>query len=121
MPYGFGRQLPSISPSLNDLILPPNPINILATMAVANLTEDGHDQSYSPQSTELSEPSPISTPPMNLSTIEGWETLHTTTDANTFYFDDEIRRIFFLPSSPSRQPPPRKLKRKMNLRLSFPK
>ena len=38
MPYGFGRQLPSISPSLNDLILPPNPFNILATMVVANPT-----------------------------------------------------------------------------------
>ena len=29
---GFGRQLPIIPPSLNDLNLPPNPFNILATM-----------------------------------------------------------------------------------------
>ena len=34
MPYEFGRQLPIIPPNLNDLNLPPNPINILATMAL---------------------------------------------------------------------------------------
>ena len=38
IPYGFGRQLPIIPPSLNDLNLPPNPFNILATMAVAHQT-----------------------------------------------------------------------------------
>ena len=43
MPYGFGQQLSIIPPSLNDLNLPPNPFNILATMAVVNPTEDGHD------------------------------------------------------------------------------
>ena len=93
-PYGFGRQLPIISPNLNDLNLPPNPFNILATRAVVNLAEDGYDENYSPQSPESSEPSPISTPAMNISTIDGWETPHTTTDANTFYSDDEPRRIF---------------------------
>ena len=74
MPYGFGRQLPIIPPSLNDLNLPPNPFNVLTTMAVVNLTEEGHDENYSPQSPEPSEPSPISTPPMNVSTFDGWET-----------------------------------------------
>ena len=49
LPYGFGRQLPIIPPSLNDLTLPdlnlpPNPFNILATMAVINHTEDGYDE-----------------------------------------------------------------------------
>ena len=34
MPYGFGRQLPIVPPNLNDLNLPPNPFNILNTMAV---------------------------------------------------------------------------------------
>ena len=43
MPYEFGRQLPIIPPSLNDLNLPPNPFNILATMDVANHTEDGNN------------------------------------------------------------------------------
>ena len=62
MPYGFGRQLPIVPPSLNDLNLPPNPFGILATMAVVN---QKHDINYSPQSPEASEPSPISTPPMN--------------------------------------------------------
>ena len=39
MPYGFGRQLPIVPLSLNDLNLPPNPFNILATMAVVNHRE----------------------------------------------------------------------------------
>ena len=49
MPYGFGRQLPIVPPSLNDLNLLPNPFNILATMAVVNQTEDGNEDNYSPQ------------------------------------------------------------------------
>ena len=47
-PYGFGRQLPIVPPSLNDLNLPPNPFNILATMVVVNHTEDGNNDEYSP-------------------------------------------------------------------------
>ena len=60
MPYGFGRQFPIVPLSLNDLNLPPNPLNILATIAIANNTEDAND--YSPESREPSEPSPISKP-----------------------------------------------------------
>ena len=86
MPYGFGRQLPIIPPSLNDLNLPPNPFNILATMAVVN---QEHDNKYSPQSPEPSEPPPISAPPMNVSTFDSWETSHKTMDDNTFYSSDE--------------------------------
>ena len=89
IPYGFGRLLLTIPPSLNDLNLPHNPCNILAT----NPSAENHEEYYSPQSPEPSEPLPISQPPMNLSTIEGWETPHTTTDDNTFYSDDESRRI----------------------------
>ena len=48
MSYGFGRQLPVIPPSLNDLNLPPTPFTILATMAVVNPTEDGYDETNSP-------------------------------------------------------------------------
>ena len=55
MPNGFG-QLPIIPPSLNDLNLPPNPFNFLATMVVAKPTAEGHDENYSPQSPEPSEP-----------------------------------------------------------------
>ena len=69
MPYGFGNQQPIVPPSLNDLNLPPNPFNVLATMAVIRV-----DDEYSPQSPEPTIPSPISTPPMNVSTIEGWGT-----------------------------------------------
>ena len=72
MPYSFGRQLPIIPPSLNDLNLPPNPFNILATMAIANNT--GEDDNYSPHSPEPSEPSSISTPPMNVSAFNSFET-----------------------------------------------
>ena len=78
IPYGFGSQHPIVPPSLNDLNLPPNPFNVLAMMAVIRA-----DEAYSPQSPELSIPSPISAPPMNVSTIEGWDTTHTTTDDST--------------------------------------
>ena len=70
-----------IPPSLNDFNLPPNLFNILATMAVVN---QEHDNNYRPQSPEPSEPSPVTTPPMNVSTFDRWETSHTTTDDNTF-------------------------------------
>ena len=120
MAYGFGLQLPIVPPSLNDLNLPPNPFTILATMALVNYTEVANDDNYSPQSPESSELSPISTPPMNVSTFDSWETSQTTTD-NTFYSDDEPRRIHFLQSAPTPPPPPRKLKRKLSLGMSFPK
>ena len=42
MPYNFGRQLPIVPPSLNDLNLPPNPFNFLATMAIANNTQEAN-------------------------------------------------------------------------------
>ena len=96
MPYGFGRQLPIVQPpSLNDLNLLPNPFNILATMAVVNHTQDGNNDNYSSQSPEPSKPSPISTPQMNFSTFDSWDTSHTTTAEKLFYSDDEHRRIYF--------------------------
>ena len=93
MPYGFGRQLPIVPPSLNDLNLPPNLFNILNTMAVVTQTHDDND-GYSPQSPEPSDLSPISTPPMNVGTFNSWELPHTTTDDNTFYSSDEPRRVY---------------------------
>ena len=92
-PYGFGAQKPIVPSSLNDLNLPPNPINTLAAMTVVQQYPTQHDDNYRPQSPEPSEPSPISTPLMNLSTIDGWETPHTTTDDNTFFSEDEPRRV----------------------------
>ena len=89
IPYGFGNQHPIVPPSLNDRNLPPNPFNVLSTMAGIPL-----DEEYSPQSTEPSGPSPISTPQMNLRTIEGWETPHATTDENTIHSKDESRRVY---------------------------
>ena len=140
MPYGFGRQLPIVSPSLKDLNLPPNPININNTMAVKTQTQDNNEQN-SPELPEASLPSPISTPPMNVSAYNSWETPHTTTDDNTFYSEDEPRRVYWtsplgetfesedeprtiyvLSPSPSLQPsPPRRQKRKLSLAMSFPK
>ena len=134
IPCGFGSQQPIVPPRLNDLNLPPNPLNVLATMAVVRV-EDAH----SPHSPELSIPSPVSTPPMNVSTIEGWDTTHTTIDDATFYTDDEPRRVYWdissrytfdsneprkvsAASSPSSNPPPpRRQKRKLNIGMSFPK
>ena len=66
IPHGFGSQHPIVPPSLNDLNLLPNPFNVLATMAVVRA-----DKAYSPQSPEPSIPSPITTPPMSVSTVEG--------------------------------------------------
>ena len=103
-PYAFGAQHPIVPPSLNDFNLPPNPFNVLATMAV-----NQQDQEDSPQSREPSDPSPISTPPMNLSTIESWETPHTTTDDNTFYSSEsEPTRVYWdfhlTPMNPDESP-----------------
>ena len=122
MPYGFGRQLPIVPPSLTDLNLPPNPFNILGTMAIANNTESANDNNYNPESPEPSEPSPISTPSMNVSAFSSQGTSYTTTDDDTFHSSDEPRRIYFLPPSPSPPPsPPQKLKRRLSLGMSFPK
>ena len=93
MPYCFGRQFPIVLTSLNDLNLPPNLFNILATMAIATNTGDANDDKYSPQSPEPSEPYPKSTPPMNVSAFNSWETSYTTTDNDTFYSSDEPRPI----------------------------
>ena len=97
---GVGWQPPIIPPRMNDPNLLPNSFKILATMAAAHPTAERQDANYSPQSPELTEPPPISTPTMNLSTIEGWETAQTTTDDNTFYSDDGPRRLYLLLSSP---------------------
>ena len=121
MPWGFGQQFPIIPVSLNHLNLLPNPFHILATMVVVNPAEDGFDENYSPQSSESSEPSPILTPRLNISTIGGCETPHTTTDDNTLYSDDEPRTIYFLPSIPYPPPPHRMPKRKYSLGMPFPK
>ena len=140
MPNGFGRQLPVLPPpSLNDLNLPPNPFNILAAMAVVHQTQNTHDDNYSPQSPEPSEVSSISTPSMNVSAFNGWETSYTSTDNNTFYTSDEPRRVYWnlssdddlgssVPRNPSvasspctTPPPPRAQKRKLSLGMSFPK
>ena len=133
IPYGFGNQQPIVPPSLNDLYLPPNPFNVMATMAGIQ----GND-AFSPQSPEPSIPSPISTPPMNVSTIEGWDTTHTTTDNDTFYTDEEPRRVYWVVSSSdtfdfneprnvsvssspsSTPPPPPRQKRRLSMGMTFP-
>ena len=120
MPYSFGQQFPIVPPSLNDLNLPPNPFNILATMAIVNNTQEANGNIYSPESPDPSVPSSISTPPMNISAFNSRETSHTTTDDDTFHSGDEPRRIYFLTPSPSPPPsPPRRQKRKLSLGMSF--
>ena len=95
VPYGFGRQLPIIPPSFNEMNLPPIRFNILATVAVVNPTGNGPDENHSHQSPESSDPSPVSTTPMNVSKTNSWETPHTTTADKTFYSEDEPRRVFW--------------------------
>ena len=92
-PYGFEAQQRIVPLSLNNLKTPPNPFNMLATIALVQANPTQHGDIYSPQSPKSSEPSPISTPPMNLSTIDGWETPHTTTDDNTSNLEDELTRV----------------------------
>ena len=135
LPYAFRAQYPIVPPSLNDLNLPANPFNILTSMAVVQ-----QDQQDSPLSPEPSDPSPISTPPMNISTISGLETPHTTTDENTFHSSDndprrvywdaslnetfesgEPRRVYPIPSPQSTPPPPPRRKRRLSMGMSFPK
>ena len=134
-PYAFGAKHPIVPPRLNDLNLPPNPFNVLATMTVIQ-----QDQEQSPQSPEPSDLSPISTPPMNVSTIDDGDTTHTTTDDNTFYSSDndprrvywdlsadetfesnEPRRVYPAGSPPSTPPPPPRRKRRLSIGMSFPK
>ena len=86
--YGFGNKHTIVPSSLNDFNLPPYPSNIMTTMAVIQ-----PDEEYSPQSPEPLYPSPIFTPPMNLSTNEGWETPHTSTDNATILSEVEPRRV----------------------------
>ena len=118
MPNGFGQQLPIIPPSLNDMSLSPNPFNTLATKALVNPTEDRHDEKYSPKSPELSEPSLITTPQMNPSTIEGWETPLMMTDDKIFYSNDELRRICLNHQAlPHRATP--KAEKNLSLGMSF--
>ena len=57
IPYCFGWQLTIVPPSLNDLNLPPNPFNILATKGIANNNAGTNDDHYSLQSPEPSAPS----------------------------------------------------------------
>ena len=131
-PCGLCNQHPIVPRGLNDLNLPPIPFNVLATMA-----EIQQDEEYSPQSLEPSDPSPISTPTINLSTIEGWETPHTTTDDNTLCFENEPRRVYWhtssietfdsneprqvsFNSSPSSTPPPPPRQKKLSMGMYFP-
>ena len=132
VPYAFGNQQAIVPPSLNDLKLPHNPFNVLATMAVIR-----PDETNSPPLPELSISSPISTPPMNLGTIEGWQKTHKTTDDNTFHSEDEPKRVYwsgspsetfdtieprhvsFASSPSSTTPPPRRQKKKLSIGMSF--
>ena len=97
------------------------------------------NEECSPHSPEKSQPSPISTPLIRLSTIEGWETPHKTTDEKTFYSECEPRRVYWHTSSnntvgsneprqisftsnpSSTPPPPRPQKRTLSLGMSFTK
>ena len=48
-PYAFGTQHQIVPPRLNQLNLPPNPFNVLATMAVTQQHQEDSPQSHRPQ------------------------------------------------------------------------
>ena len=132
-PYEFGAQQPTVPPSLND------PLNKLATMAAVPANPTQRHDNFGPESPKPWKPSPISTPLLNLSSVEGWKTAHTTTDDNTFCSEDEPRRVrrksalhgtshsegqprrIYLLTSLYAPSSPRKRKRKLEMGLSFPK
>ena len=136
-PYGFGAQQPIVPPSLNDLNLQTNPFNTSPTEAVVQGNQTQHDDIYSPQPPQPSEPSPISTPAMNLSRTDGRETPHTAVVDNTFYSEDGLKRVHWNPNwtklfirkaeltriylllSPSPPLPPRKKRRRLEMEMSF--
>ena len=85
-PDAFGTQHPIVPPSLNDLILPPNPFNVLATMTVIQ-----QDQEDSPDHrSRLIRPQ--SRPPHE---FKHYRRVGETTDDNTFYLsENEPRRVY---------------------------
>ena len=87
IPYGFGNQHAIVPLSPNDLNLPHNPFNVLATMAVIRAQ---------PPITGAVYPDSNFDAPMNVSTNEGCETTHTTRDDATFYTDDESRPVVWI-------------------------
>ena len=131
--YGFGHQQPIVPPSLKDLNLPPNPFNVLPTMAVILV----HDE-YSPQSPE---PTILFQSQRLRGTsvlLKGGTQRINTTDNDTFNTDDEPRRVYWdisssdtfdfneprnvsVASSPSSTPPsPSRQKRRLSMGMSFP-
>ena len=124
MPYRFGRKLPIIPPSLNDLNLPPDPFNILATMAVADLIAERYDERFSPQTTgAVGTVTGIDAPD---EPQHNWGMGETTYDNGWSY----IWYILLWWWSPEKlyptfqsfpTPSPWKLKRELSLGMSFPK
>ena len=121
-PYGLGRQLPIVPPSLNDPKLTPKPFNVLATMAVVNHTEDSNDNNYTSKSPEPSEPSPILTPFNefkhfrqlgDVSLDDRWQQVLFQWRAQENVFSST--KSFITPSAP------RKMKRRLEMGMSFPK
>ena len=92
--------------SFNDLNLPPNPFNILATMVVVPPKVPQYNEWVGPQSPVPSELSSISTPSMTYSTVGKRER---SSDAGTSHSNDEPRRILLL-SGRFPPPPPGKQK-----------
>ena len=116
--YGYGRQDPPVPPSLIDLNLLPNAINITATKAAVQPIALHCKQRNSPQSPVPSKLSSISTPPMMM--MSAVEPCDTSSDEGTFYSEVEPRS-FILLSSPCPPQPARKQKRKLSIGLFFAK
>ena len=115
IPYGYGRQHHIIPPSLNNSNLPRNPFNVLATMVIVQPATSQYDERDSPLSLVPSELSSISTPPMKLKTVKGWDTC---SYVGTFSVDDP-RRNYSVSSPFSTTPPPRRQKQNLGIGIIF--
>ena len=113
---GDGRLDPIIPPSLEDQNLPPNPVNILANLGVVHPVTRQCDKSDSPLSPVPSELSSISRAPMDLGTVQGWDT---SLDVGTFSTDGH-GEIFPDSSPSSTRPPLRNQQRKLSMVMFFP-
>ena len=80
IPYGYGKQVPIIPPSLKDLTLPLNPLNAMTPISPAPITEAQlHHVEIAPCTLqkEVIIVTDISMPSMLVSSIRPWKKFHT--------------------------------------------
>ena len=89
--YGYKRQEATIPPSLNDLNQSMKPFNIVTTVSPASTTEAQQCPTQyvdSPINPKIFDISDISTPPVDISTVDDWQT---SSNIDTFKLDEPRR------------------------------